>query len=154
MKLVILFTIVFATLNFFTERAMAVTSLPHEAVTTEPQAEDVILVGSRNPCDKIASQVRKVVGANRAKCYLRLFELETTCNPWLKQAKGNAGNAHAGYGLCSLEASAAVRRRNRRGRDCNDISTVVNQVKCCRAIMRKTPKYFGPYKRGKISQCG
>lgn len=107
-------------------------------------------------CKKIYSQVLSATGGNkaRANCYMGLFFMETTCNPTLSQAAGNAGNAHAAYGLCSLEKSAGVRKSNNRGPDCNNIQSIVNQARCCRAIMRKTPNYFGPYNRREVAQCG
>lgn len=115
---------------------------------------NLVLVGG-DPCASLLPTIQKVVGsASKAKCYQKLFRLETGCRHGLKQRKGNAGNAHAAYGLCSLEASPAIRSRNQRGPDCKNISSTVNQIKCCRAIMRKTPHYFGPVNRRKVARCG
>jgi hypothetical protein len=107
-------------------------------------------------CNNIYAAVKAAVGGNtnRANCYMGLFFMETTCNPNTSQAAGNAGNAHAAYGVCSLEKSSTVRRNNHRGPDCNNIQGITNQTKCCRAIMRKTPNYFGPYNRREVPQCG
>jgi hypothetical protein len=110
--------------------------------------------GGGDSCAGLLPTIQSVVGsAGRAKCYLNLFRHESSCKHTLPQRKGQAGNPYAAYGLCSLEASPAVRRQNQRGPDCNNISSVVNQIKCCRAIMRKTPHYFGPVNRGECRRC-
>lgn len=105
-------------------------------------------------CEHMRSTVSSVVGYGAADCYLKLFKHETGCRAHLTQRKGNAGNANVGYGICTLEKSAAVRRANRRGPECEDISTVESQIRCCQAIMRRTPHYFGPVNRGKVPRCG
>lgn len=104
-------------------------------------------------CSSIRPTVASIVGEGQADCYLRLFQMETSCRYNLPQAKGNAGNPHAAYGICSLEASPAIRARNGRGANCRDISTLANQVKCCQSIMRKTPHYFGPVLHHKVARC-
>jgi hypothetical protein len=110
--------------------------------------------GSSGSCAAIRSRVVDVVGEAKARCYMKLFSIETGCRYNLTQRKGNAGNPNVGYGLCSLEKSPAIRRVNRRGPHCEDISTIEQQVRCCQAIMRERPDYFGPVLRGKVPQCG
>lgn len=105
-------------------------------------------------CLALSSQVASAVGSCNASCYLSLFQHETGCRANLHQRRGQAGNAHAGYGICSLEASPAIRRANRRGRNCANIGSVGNQIRCCRDIMIKTRgRYFGPVNRGKVPLC-
>lgn len=107
-------------------------------------------------CKAIYKEVLETLGGGEAlaACYMGLFFMETTCDATLTQRAGNVGNAHEAYGLCSLEKSPAVREANNRGPDCENIEGVANQVKCCRAILKNTPRYFGPYIRGEVSQCG
>ena len=92
-------------------------------------------------CENIRTKVAAALGSaaesKRVNCYLDLFHKETGCRHKLSQKKGNAGNPHAGYGLCSLEASLAVRKANRRGPECMVIKTVEQQTKCCASIMAK-----------------
>ena len=129
-----------------------VTRAPTPAPTT-------VMNPHANPrCENIRGRVASALGeginSRRVACYLDLFHKETGCRPNLSQRAGNAGNANAGYGLCSLEASPAIRRQNRRGPECVNISTVEQQTRCCAAIMaRHGGAYFGPVKIGVVDRC-
>lgn len=105
-------------------------------------------------CEALRPRVTSLVGPQKASCYLKLFHIESTCRWNLAQAQGNAGNPYAAYGLCSIERSPVIRRLQRRPKECNDIGSFDNQVRCCQAMMRKTPHYFGPVLAGKVPRCG
>jgi hypothetical protein len=107
-------------------------------------------------CNRIYSQVKATVGGKKAvaDCLMGFFYIETDCRPTLDQAAGNAGNAHAAYGLCSIEKSLKVRKDAHRGPNCINIQGVTNQTKCCRDMLNNSPTQFGPYNRGVIRQCG
>ena len=139
--------------------SLASLSVQAETTSNESYDEDFIPRGGlARLCETIRGDVAGALGkrSNSAmvNCYLLLFHKETSCRYNLSQGQGNAGNPHAAYGLCSLEKSPTVRRNNRRGPDCVDISTVRNQAKCCHAIMKKTKgRYFGPVNRGQVPRC-
>ena len=124
-----------------------------EIVGDDSSLVETASAGKTDKCPAIYQLLLRVVGnVATAKCYLALFKNETTtCEVHLAQKKGHVGNPAAGYGLCTLEASPALREG--RGPDCADISTAVNQIKCCRSIMRRSPSYFGGVNRGEIKRC-
>ena len=100
--------------------------------------------------------IKRVVGSKHYKCYSRLFVTEagSRCSHTVYHDPKKAHNPHAGIGLCALEKSKAIRKRNRRGKNCMDISTFAKQVRCCRDIMRKHgAAYFGTVKCGKAPKC-
>lgn len=105
-------------------------------------------------CEALRPRVSSVVGPQRASCYLKLFHIESSCQWNLPQKAGNAGNPYAAYGLCSIERSPVIRRLQHRPKACDNIGTFDNQVRCCQAMMRKTPHYFGPVLAGKVPRCG
>ncbi len=135
--------------------------VPTPTPRPEYEAPTRVMNPHRNPrCENIRSRVASALGerveSSRVNCYLDLFHKETGCRHNLSQAQGNAGNPHAGYGLCSLEASAAIRRQNRRGPECATIRTVEQQTRCCASIMAKSSKagsYFGPVRIGVVRKC-
>jgi len=104
-------------------------------------------------CRNIKAKVAAIVGAGQLECYMQLFFMETGCTSGLPQKAGQANNPYAAYGLCSMEASAKIRAANNRGPDCVHNETFTQQVKCCRATMRKSPNYFGDYNKGILHQC-
>jgi hypothetical protein len=126
--------------------------------TPPPRTEAVTNPHPVPACENLRSQVARALGmsvnSRAVNCYLNLFNTETTCRPHLSQRVGNAGNPHAAYGLCSIEASPSVRRENSRGPECVRIQTIEQQTRCCAAMMADTNgRYFGPVIRGEISRC-
>ncbi|MCB0378043.1 MAG: hypothetical protein KDD33_06090 [Bdellovibrionales bacterium] len=132
---------------------------------TGPQAnENVIKVGGCNSwncassCKKIYPTVKKLLGS-KADCMMKLFFKETTCRSGTREAarkKNGGNNPNAGFGLCTIEASAALRAK--RGPNCRKASTsnVSAQILCCRDLMKSTTKsksYFGPVRRGQVPKC-
>lgn len=107
-------------------------------------------------CKSIRSHVEAIVGKAKSACYMKLFLIESTCDYTRPQAQGNVGNAYAAYGLCSIENDVDVRESQNRGPDCKKISTIDQQIRCCRAMVKQTSKknsYFGPIRRGEVSKC-
>ncbi len=128
------------------------------APTPAPVTERVRNPHANSRCENIRGRVAAALGesinSRTVNCYLDLFHTETGCRPNLPQAQGNAGNPYAAYGLCSIEASPAIRRQNNRGSHCVNIQTVEQQTRCCAAMMEDTRgRYFGPVIRGVVSRC-
>lgn len=98
--------------------------------------------------------IKRIAGA-QANCYGRLFVAEsTTCSPGVYHDARKARNPYAGIGICALERSPGIRRMNRRGPNCVNISTFERQVRCCIDINRKTQaRYFGTVKCKKAPRC-
>lgn len=140
-------------LNLLTTSALALPVPPRSEIVGGQEENLVHSVSGVDDCPAVYPLILKVVGnPATAKCYLALFKNETTtCQVHLAQKKGHVGNPAAGYGLCTLEASPILRRA--RGPDCRDISNAIGQIKCCRAIMRRTPHYFGGVNRGEVRRC-
>lgn len=109
-------------------------------------------------CLNIQSEVEAALASVGAEanlsCYMDLFYHESTCRPRLGQPQGTAGNPAAGFGLCTLETRADLRRN--RGRNCRaaSVDNIAAQVLCCRDIMiRHGGAYFGPVARGTVARC-
>ena len=94
------------------------------------------------PRDCYSAEIARIAPTQVA-CYKSVFLQESGCHFDCTQAKGHAGNAAVGYGLCTIEKDPVVRRGNGRGSACNNISTVAGQVGCCISIMRNSRGYFG-----------
>lgn len=105
-------------------------------------------------CPALEPQIRKILGAKNVACYSNLFGVEGGCSVHVKHDPKKAHNPHAGVGLCAIESSPAVRKRNRRGPACNSIGTAAGQIKCCAHLMRSTnAKYFGTVRCGNTPRC-
>ncbi len=107
-------------------------------------------------CNSIRPKVEAIVGKRKSACYMKLFLIESTCDFTKPQAQGNTGNAYAAYGLCSIERSPEIRKKQNRGPDCDRIVTIEDQVRCCQAMVKKTSRagsYFGPIRRGEVPKC-
>lgn len=105
-------------------------------------------------CPQLESTIRKIVGAKNTSCYSNLFGVEGGCSIHVRHDPKKAHNPHVGVGLCAIEASPVVRRNNNRGPDCAKVSTLSQQIKCCRHLMVSTHgKYFGTVKCGNTPRC-
>lgn len=96
---------------------------------------------------KVAGIASSLFGASRASCFMRMFMKETGAQPTCYQPKGHARNPNAGYGLCTLEHSRAI--RNRRGGACarnidgRTDEGIKNQMLCCNQLQHTRQHYFG-----------
>ena len=98
--------------------------------------------------------IKSIVGSKQARCYGVLFTAEAGCKHNIYHDKKKAHNPHAGWGLCALEKSPRIRRQNKRGKVCQNISSFAQQIKCCRSIMRKHGSaYFGTIRCKKARRC-
>lgn len=105
-----------------------------------------------HPCFKSTTQA--ALGADKVKCYMKLWFLETGCQWQLHQAKGHAGNPAKGFGICTLETDPNLRIK--RGRHCQgeaDKFTLSQQMKCCQAIWKNSRSYFGGKTRSGMGKC-
>lgn len=102
------------------------------------------------PKRKIASIAGEVFG-NRAACFMRIFDQESGAQPTCLQPKGHARNPHEGYGLCTMERSAALRKRRggacARNIDGGTDEGIKNQMLCCQQLKGQKHHYFGKYTR-------
>lgn len=105
-------------------------------------------------CTNLYPTVLDTIGSNLSECFMKLFFAESGCRHKLPQAKGNAGNPHAGFGLCTIEVSPALRKK--RGLHCQkaSVNDIKEQILCCRDIMLNSPRYFGPVRRKEVPRCG
>jgi hypothetical protein len=107
--------------------------------------------------ERIQALAEQAFSSNVA-CWMSLFEAETTYEPTCFQTPARNGTPTMGYGVCTLEYSQA--KRTARGGACMETNIdgatdvgIINQMKCCEKIMRDTPEYFDPVKKGKVSKC-
>lgn len=138
-----------------------------EVTKTETKSSSSSSVGGESPvptkkqrvqlaarCGPIKSRIEAVLGPGHVACYINLFQKESSCRHRLPQAKGTAGNPHAGFGLCTIETSAALRKK--RGPNCRAATpdNIDAQILCCRDMMVATNgRYFSPVKRGETPKC-
>ena len=110
---------------------------------------------SRFSKSEIETMAREI-HADKAECYLKLYEAETSTNPACEQTQ--VPNP-PGIGICTLEGDP--NKRKARGGDCavddldgNTDVGVKNQMKCCAHIMKENGnQYFQPVKEGKVQNC-
>lgn len=135
--------------------------IPADDIVGSEARSDVELVCNSwkcaRPCKAILKTATSALGSGGVlNCLMTLFYKESTCNTHGPQKKGTAGNPHAGFGLCTIETSPALREK--RGPNCRAASpsNVRAQVLCCRDMVRDTSKsrsYFGPIRRGEVPKC-
>lgn len=90
------------------------------------------------------------IAPGQEQCYSRLFYHESTC----RQRVTHRTPPATGYGLCAIEKSADLREDNNRGPECDNIYTLMSQIRCCRHLMRSTKgRYFKKVRNGKLPRC-
>lgn len=110
---------------------------------------------NKTRCDKsLETKIRKVLGEEHVACYSKLFHEESTCQTVVTHDKRKAKNPHAGFGLCAIETSPALRANRPKACHGKIASSTEKQIACCRALMVSTnAKYFGTVICGKTPRC-
>jgi|GEM_PF-3065773 hypothetical protein len=109
---------------------------------------------NKGRCTGLEKTIAQLLGQKNVACYSSLFYVEGSCSTTIYHDPKKAHNPNVGIGLCALEKSPAVRKRNNRGPNCMNISSLKNQIKCCADIMRKHgSSYFGTVKCKKTPRC-
>lgn len=103
--------------------------------------------------------IARLLGKRAASCYSALFVAESgsSCRAKTYHDPVKAANPHVGMGICAIETSYNVRKRNSRGPNClakNIKTSFERQVLCCRDMLEKTnSRYFGTILCGKTPNC-
>jgi hypothetical protein len=117
--------------------------------------------GGRHRCpaftERIASGLKAMGGiasSGQVACYESLFAVESSCSSTVYHDPRKAHNPYPGTGLCAIEKDPNIRRKNRRGPNCDDVRSVAGQIRCCIHLMKSTHgNYFGTVLRGLTPRC-